>query len=278
MSINEPLYETNKVREKEEFNLLTEQKSDFLKKINDIYNKVENKEKNINQFLYEANEEKYLGNQQYLKFQELGQFRLFLLVKVMSILFFSIHLIGVYVINGIISAIEEELIAASKSYIKKRAREPIDDFYQNFNKLNNRFPDYSMFYISSFLTDYLNGCFGYIILTIFWSIINFIVLFFGFRNYIFNIDRLNYKNYNLNEFIYLYIIYLLLCIKQGITALLPLQIIKKGFELYDKFNIKRKNSERNKKGKNEENSLNNINISVNIIEEKENDNNISKNN
>lgn len=70
-------------------------------------------------------------------------------------------------------------------------------------------------------------------------------MFFGFRKFRFNIERNNYTNYQLIEFIYLYILYLCLCFCQGIVALLPLQIIKKGYIFYDKFNDRLKKEENN---------------------------------
>ena len=74
---------------------------------------------------------------------------------------------------------------------------------------------------------------------------NFLILFFGFKEYKFNIERNNYKNYSFNQFLYLYIIYLFLCILEGIIALLPLKIIKEGFIFYETY--KQKLEEDNKK-------------------------------
>ena len=65
-------------------------------------------------------------------------------------------LISIYEINSIINAIGEELMASSKSYLKQEEREITDDFYQNFNNINNKLPDYSVFFLSSFLSQYIN--------------------------------------------------------------------------------------------------------------------------
>ena len=137
---------------------------------------------------------------------------MFILIILLGFIIFTTHLISIYEINCIITTIEEELLASINSYVRKEDRESIDDFYQNFNKINNRLPDYSVFFISTFLSEYLNECLGYVLLTIVILIFNFLALFFGFKNYEFNIERNNYKNYSLSQFMHLYILYLCLCI------------------------------------------------------------------
>ena len=117
-------------------------------------------------------------------------------------------------------------MATIKSYLKQNDREPTDDFYQNFNNLNNKLTDYSVFFISSFLSEYISDYIGYDTITFISSVINILVLTFEFKKFKFNTDRIDYKNYSLNEFIYLYIMYLILCINQGIISLIPLTIIK----------------------------------------------------
>ena len=223
----------------EQKQLLIERKNDLLSKIKDIQDDLETKD--LNEFLNQGSDEKELSESQIIKAKNLGNFKLFCTIKIFGILLFTTHLISIYEINEIINAIEEELMASSISFIRQRDREPTDDFYQNFNKINNIFPDYSLFFISSFLSESLNQIFGYIFLTIIILIINLCILFLGFKNYEFNINRNNYINYNLKQFIHLYIIYLILSICQGFIALIPLQIIKEGFIFYEKFKSKMKN-------------------------------------
>ena len=241
--------------------ILIETRDNLLKNIKDVYDNLE-KSKNISKFLDKVNKNAEISDTQYKYAKKLGKAGRFILFKGLAILLFTSHLVSVYVIDGLINAIEEELIAAAKSYIQKKDRKSDDDFYQNFIKLNNKFPDYSIFYISSFLSDYLNSCLGYILLTIIILIINFVSLFFGFRKFLFNIERNNYTNYHLFEFIYLYVLYLCFCLCQGIIALLPLQIIKKGYIFYDIFSEKMESEKNNnnQNGKNIENIENNINI------------------
>ncbi len=221
----------------EEVDLLIEQKSRLSARMNEISQKL-SKKKDINQFLDELDDEDVSDDA-----SKKNKYKLFAQIKVFGGLLFITHLVSIYEINGIIIAIEEELMASVKSYVRQIDRESKDDFYQNFNKLNNKLPEYSVFFISSFLSEYLNECISYEILTIITFIINILVLLLGFSQFEFNLDRKNYKNYALNEFIFLFSMYVILCISQGVIALYPLVIIKKGFIYYDLFNEK-KNSKK----------------------------------
>jgi len=262
--LQEKLYYPVEKYRLEEQKLIEEQKESLSKKIESIYNNLQ-KKKNIDEFLKESNKE-----------NELPQIELktpkFLMI-VLGIILFTFHLVSIYIINGIINAIEEELLSSAISYIKKIERKPNEDFYQNYNKLNCRLPDYSVFFISSFLSEYLNECLGYVPLLLFVNAIIFLILFFGFKEFNFNIERNFYKNYSLSEFLYLYFIYLILCIFQGFISLLPLKFIKDGFILYEKeekniHNIPEKESEMNI---NENNDFNSSVMIKNIKNEKKND-------
>ena len=225
--------------------ILIEQKKDFSDKIKGIYDDL-NTKIILDQLGAEQNDKsELLSYEHFQKIKYVGKNRLFIIIILLGFVIFTTHLISVYEINGIINTIEEELIASIISYVKMEKREEKDDFYQNFNTLNGRFPDYSVFFISSFFSQYLGECQGYTISTIVISIMNFLILFFGFKEYKFNIERNNYKNYSFNQFLYLYIIYLFLCILEGIIALLPLKIIKEGFIFYETY--KQKLEEDNKK-------------------------------
>jgi len=266
--------------------ILTEQKKDLSDKIKGIYDDLQSKitiyhlgsEQNDKNELESYNQ---FQNKEYLEANKLLG-----LVIFFGVLIFATHLVSVYEINGIISAIEEELIATIKSYLKMEKREANDDFYQNFNKLNAKLPDYSVFFISSFLYQCLDESLGYALLTIFILILNFLILFFGFKDYEFNVERNNYKNYSFSQFIHLYIIYLFLCIFEGIIALLPLKIIKEGFIYYENYKNyinKLKNDKNNKIGINSKEYKNYNNTSENIISDielnkKERNNNIQHNN
>ena len=256
--LEQDLYKPAKIFEKEDKSLIIEQKNILTEKIKGIYDKLSPKN-DIDTFLNEENEAG-LSDEEYQKAKSVGKFKLFFTIKFLGGLLFIAHLVSIYEINSIINAIQEELMASAKSYIKKEKREITDDFYQNFNNINNKLPDYSVFFLSSFLSQYINECMGYEMLTIMASLFNFLTLILGFSKFEFVLDRNNYENYTLNEFIFLYIIYIILCFSQGIIALLPLDIIKDGFIYYDMFNEKTKEIEKNKRENlniNEENDENN---------------------
>ena len=272
----EPLYTISIAYEKETKELAIEQKNDLSEKIKEI-NENLNSKKDIEEFLDEGIQKYELTEKQFNKAKQIGRTKLFVIIKIIGFLFFTTHLISIYIINGIINAIEEELIASAKSYLKKMDRDKTDDFYQNFNRLNNRFPDYSVFFISSVFSECLNECFGYIILSILILIIIFLSLFFGFKEYEFNLERNNYQNYTLNEFISLYFIYLFLCIFEGIIALIPLKIIKDGFIFYENY-IQKNNENVNKdksviyNGEKVNNIINDTIINIKHNNDKNNDN------
>ena len=67
-------------------------------------------------------------------------------MKFLGVIIFTTLLVSVYEINGIISSIEKEKIASIKSYVKMEKREANDDFYQNFNKLNDKIPIILIFF------------------------------------------------------------------------------------------------------------------------------------
>ena len=260
------------IHKKEEHDLLVEQKDKLLARMGEISKKLKDKE-NINNFLDEE-DDKDLSEKVYDDALKKGKCKLFVHIKVFGGLLFISHLVSIYEINGIINAIEEELMASVKSYARHKDRESKDDFYQNFNKLNNKLPDYSVFFISSFLSEYLNECISHEILTFIISIINILVLSLGFSKFEFNLDRKDYKNYTLNEFLFLYSIYVILCLSQGVIALYPLVIIKKGFIFYDLFNEKYEETNNKKINESKSNNmiLNNHNNLYNVDE----NNNVNK--
>ena len=266
-------YPPEELYDLEEKHQLIDRKEDLVSRMQNISENLSKKD-NINEFLKQANKDDEFSNEQFLNAEKMGKRGVFLSIKFLPVLFFSSHLIGIFIINDIINAIEEEIIASAKSYLRQKDRDPTDDFYQNFKKLTYLIPDYSMFFISSFLADTLCETFGFTNLLLIINIIVLLILIFVFREFEFNIDRINYKNYNINEFIYLFIIYAILCLCQGFIALTPLNIIQKKFKFYDKFTeyLKCKNN------KNENNTLDNsINVQIKNNDNENNNNNEENN-
>ena len=156
------LYEPAELIEKEDKNLIIEQRNNLNEKIKGIYEKLSTKN-DIDEFLNEEDDSE-LSEDEFEKVKSIGKCKLFITIK-------CTHLISIYEINSIINSIEEELMASAKSYLRQENRDTSDDFYQNFNNINNKLPDYSVFFLSSFLSQYINDCMGYEILTIIISII-----------------------------------------------------------------------------------------------------------
>ena len=273
------LYQPTEILEKEDKDLIEEQKNNLTNKVKEIYEKLQTKD-NLDEFLNE-DEEDQLTEEEFKKAKSKGKCKLFIIIKFLGALLFITHLISIYELNSIINAIEEELMASAKSYLIQEDRDSSDDFYQNYNKINNKLPDYSVFFLSSFISQYLIGLIGFYKVMIITSIINILTLYFGFSNFEFNLDRNKYENYSLSQFIYLYIIYLVLCFSQGIIALVPLDIIKEGFIYYDKFTeklegkkekiipkIEEDNDDNNNNNKKEENLIENNNNNNNEEENK----------
>ena len=141
-------YQPTEILEKEDKDLIEEQKNNLTDKIKEIYEKLRTKD-NIDEFLNE-DEDDELTEEELEKVESKGKCQLFLILKFLGALLFISHLISIYELNSIINAIEEELMASAKSYLLQEDRDSSDDFYQNFNKINNELPDYSVFFLSSF--------------------------------------------------------------------------------------------------------------------------------
>ena len=246
--------------------LINDEETELLinERTNRLYDSIKNMEKDDIKEMFKPKKENEISEEQLKKANEFGKRKLYFIILFLSIILFTFHLVSIYEINGIIHSIQDELIASVKSFLTKKDREATDDFYQNFNKLNRIFPNYSIFYISSLFSGYLSQCLDYIFITIFSLCINFLTLFFGFRKFKFNIERNKYNNYDIDDFFYLYLLYLILCIFQGFISLYPLNIIKKGFEFYYswKDKIQEKNDSNQKEDGNE--TLANINGNIEI--------------
>ena len=140
---------------------------------NKLYVTIKNMIKNDIKEIFKPKKENELSENQLKIANKFEKRKLFWKIIFLSIALFTFHLIIIFEINGIIHSIQEELIGSIKSYFTKKNKKSIVDFYQNFNKLNKMLPDYSIFYISSILSDYLNQCLGYILLTFFSLCFNF---------------------------------------------------------------------------------------------------------
>jgi hypothetical protein len=186
---------------------------------------------------------------------------------------------------GIMSSIEKEIKFAFKSYFgNKRKKEDENDFYNNYLKTNTQPPIYSLFFLSSLLSNILNNLIGFCFTTILMIFCYTLVIYFGLNGFDFHIDENLNENYSTREFLSLILIYIIISISVGLFALLPFEIIQMGFINYDKFKFEKsvkkfldenKTNENNDIINDEKNNIieinNNNNDILNLIN-KQNDN------
>ena len=97
-----------------EYCAMIEIKDNLLENIKDISTSLNNSN-NFIEFLDKENQDTDISDSQYRYVEKFGKFGIFFFIKGLSILLFTSHLVSIYVINGLIKAIVEELTAAAKS-------------------------------------------------------------------------------------------------------------------------------------------------------------------
>ena len=115
-------YPPEELYDLEEKHQLIDRKEDLVSRMQNISENLSKKD-NINEFLKQANKDDEFSNEQFLNAEKMGKRGVFLSIKFLPVLFFSSHLIGIFIINDIINAIEEEIIASAKSYLRQKDRE-----------------------------------------------------------------------------------------------------------------------------------------------------------
>ena len=120
---------------------IKDEESDYLleERANKLYDIIKNMNKNYIKEILRPKKENELSENQLKRANDLGKRRLFWIIIFLSIALFTFHLISIFVINGVIHSIQEELIASIRLYFTKKNRKSTDDFYQNFNKLKKCF-------------------------------------------------------------------------------------------------------------------------------------------
>ena len=100
------LYDPVTIMEKEDKDMIIEQKNNLTEKINEIYKNLSTKN-NIDEFLNEDNNAD-LSDDEFKYAKSKGKCKLFLTIKFLGGILFIAHLINIYEINSIINAIGEE--------------------------------------------------------------------------------------------------------------------------------------------------------------------------
>ena len=216
---------------KENLILFKNKKDTLLNKLELINERLTNSN-NINEFLRKQQYETMNEKVDSIKCE--NECLVMFLIKFIGTIFVTLYLIGVFEIIGIMSAIQEELFFSIKMYFSNEKIEDRKDFYSNYINIATQIPSFSPFFLSSMFSDIIINIFGMFFTTLLVIIINILTLYFGFNGFIFHKDELLSENYTFKEFLILLAIYLGLYLSIGLVALVPIDIVQKGFKEYDR--------------------------------------------
>lgn len=225
----------------EESYILNIRKNDLISYLNKISEGLKKKE-NIDTFL----EDKITENFQYSGDEiekTLNISFLRIVIKVLGPIFVGIHLIGIFQINGLMNAVKAEIYKA----IKLKLLGPLKlinskSFIEKYHELSDTVPSFSLFFLSSFFSGLIFNLLGYYWLIIIVLVLNTLNIIFGINNFDFDKFKVNgndYNNYSLMQFLFLVFIFLVFYLAIGISALLPLELVQKGFLKYDAYKQKK---------------------------------------
>ena len=225
----------------EESYILNIRKNDLISKLNKISEGLKRKE-NIDIFL----EDKITENYQYSGDEiekNLNISFLRIIIKVLGPIFVGIHLIGIFQINGLMNAVKAEIYKAIKLKLLGSLKLiNSKSFIEKYHELSDTVPSFSLFFLSSFFSGLIFNLLGYYWLIIIVLVLNTLNIIFGINNFDFDIFKVNgndYNNYSLMQFLFLVFIFLVFYLAIGISALLPLELVQKGFLKYDAYKQKK---------------------------------------
>ena len=152
-------------------------------------------------------------------------------------------MIGIFQINGLMNAVKAEIYKA----IKLKLLGPLKlinskTFIEKYHELSDTVPSFSLFFLSSFFSGLIFNLLGYYWLIIIVLVLNTLNIIFGINNFDFDKFKINgndYNNYSLMQFLFLVFIFLVFYLAIGISALLPLELVQKGFLKYDAYKQKK---------------------------------------
>ena len=249
--------------------LLIERKNQLLKKLYTISHNLKSKN-NIEEFLVDKKD--YISNT--FKFgdsvKNYNKKVLCFLIKVLGPLFLICFLVVLFQIMEIMSTLKEEVVYAIKIYLRLNTKEVGDDFYSRLQfKENNNVPSFSLFFISSFISELLLQYVNYLILATLDFIIIGLILYFEIHTFNF----VENKDYTFNQIIRLILYIFGIDFLLGLIALLPIQLLMNGYYIYEKSIQSNQNLNRNINNI-DSNNLNSENKDLNIIPVKKYQNNI----
>ena len=163
--------------------------------------------------------------------ESVNTFYSFFIIKIVGTIFLTLYFVGILEIIGLMNTVKKEISDSFSLILKDKQRET--DFYQNYINENLKMPSFDLFFISAIFSSLFNSfIFPYTVFII--GLTNFVITFFGLGYFKFRTGESLNEKYNLGEIIYIIIMYLLMYLSLGIIALLPFDLLQKGYIIYDK--------------------------------------------
>ena len=163
--------------------------------------------------------------------ESVNTFYSFFIIKIVGTIFLTLYFVGILEIIGLMNTVKKEISDSFNLILKDKQRET--DFYQNYINENLKMPSFDLFFISAIFSSLFNSfIFPYTVFII--GLTNFVITFFGLGYFKFRTGESLNEKYNLGEIIYIIIMYLLMYLSLGIIALLPFDLLQKGYIIYDK--------------------------------------------
>ena len=230
----------SKLYEEENEALIQKEKSIFAKSLREISVKIESK-KSVQNFLEAALEEDDP------KMPEINEKKnkclIWFNMKIIGIIFMTLYIIGLYIFIGFMNSVMEEIKASATLYLSNTTRNENERFNDNYNQINQEPQEFELYFLTSNLSGKLLDCLTIYGLTIIDLIIN-AAIFFGIYNFEFHIlpENIN-TNYNIWQFLYLVLMYILLYLSIGLISSLPHSIFTSAFDQYEKWKEERQNNQ-----------------------------------
>ncbi len=209
--------------------LLKSRKEEMISDLYKIINNLKEK-KDINEFIESKID--YLKNT--ILFSDMKKEQkceVFAKVKLFGFIFLAFYLMGIYPLIGLKNSLEVEFLNSIILFFKRNRTST--NFYQRYY-LEISLPKLSFFFIFSFLSNFFVNKIYFPLLEIIMLILNGFI-FISLKNFPFKKgDEVN-ENYNLKNFLILFLYVFYFNILLGIMGLIPIKIILTGYFYYEKW-------------------------------------------
>ena len=185
-----------------------------------------------------------------LKFSEIinvnniSMFYIWIDIKIIGTIFMTLYFIGILEIIGLLNTLGREIKCSFDLYVSNNTTR-VNDFYQNYIRENHNAPSFNMFFLSSIFSDMLINLLTFPGTILLLFVIISCIIGFGVGNFNFRTGELLTDNYTFQEIMLLILIYIGIYIFIGAIALIHLDIINKGYLLFDQQCLKLSNPEKN---------------------------------